>query len=146
MALQKCVNLGKSEAVFDRRHRLTHNKMLRQTFRTIFRPNPVSSLLSSRLIRPVLSSRRLHVSHHPSAQKPISDYIASQPPPSNPETPADRMPHQTEEDIATENIFGTSEKGNKDGLPDEGVPIEEIFEENPTAMKRAPKAIKEERQ
>lgn len=101
---------------------------------------------SSQLIRPILSSRRLHISNHLSAQKPISDYIASQPRPSNPETPADRMPHQTEEDIATENIFGTSENGNKDGLPDEGVPVEEVFEENPNAMKNAPKVIKEESQ
>ena len=96
------------------------------------------------MIRPLLSSRRLHFSNYFSAQKGISDYIASQPPPSNPETPPDRMPHQTEEDIATEKIFGSSENGNKEGLPDEGVPVEEVFEENPDAMKNAPKVIKEE--
>jgi hypothetical protein len=54
------------------------------------------------------------------------------------------MPHQTEEDIATENIFGKSDSSNKDGLPSDGVPVEEVFEDNPDAMRKAPKVIKEQ--
>jgi len=54
------------------------------------------------------------------------------------------MPHQTEEDIATENIFGKSDNPSKDGLPSDGVPVEEVFEDNPDAMRKAPKVIKEQ--
>jgi len=56
------------------------------------------------------------------------------------------MPHQTEEDIASEKIFGKSDSSNcnKDGLPSEGVPVEELFEDNPDAMRKAPKVIKEQ--
>jgi hypothetical protein len=75
---------------------------------------------------------------------PISDYIASQKPPTNPDIPADRMPHQTEEDIAMEKIFGDqSSNTNEDGLPAEGVPVEDIFEQDPKAMKKAPEVIKD---
>lgn len=76
--------------------------------------------------------------------KPISDYIASQPPQSNPEIPADCMPHQTEENIASEKIFGDKPStGNEDGLPSEGVPVEDVIKENPETMEKAPRVIKD---
>ena len=118
--------------------------MLRSSSRALFRLNVSSPSPSRQLIRPVLSIRRHYANKPTSSQQPISDYIASQPPPSNPETPPDRMPHQTEEDIATENIFGKSDSSNKDGLPSDGVPVEEVFEDNPDAMRNAPKVIKEQ--
>src|SRR5277367_5563021 len=96
--------------------------------------------------RPVLATRRLYADKKSppdtDTPPPVSDYIASQPPPSNPETPADRMPHQTEEDIATKKIFNDEPRnGSEDGLPAEGVPVEDVFNEDPEAMKKAPKVI-----
>lgn len=76
-------------------------------------------------------------------KKPISDFVASQTPPSNPETPPDRMPHQTEEDIASEKIFN-EQPTSGNGLPPEGVPVEEVIKETPGAMENAPEVIKEE--
>ena len=94
--------------------------------------------------RPRLHTRQYADKKSPSdSPPPVSDYIASQPPPSNPETPADRMPHQAEEDIATEKIFNDKPRnGSEDGLPPEGVPVEDVFNKDPEAMKKAPKAIK----
>src|SRR5271170_2710225 len=100
--------------------------------------------------RPVLAPRRQYADKKSPPDNdtppPVSDYIASQPPPSNPETPADRMPHQTEEDIATEKILNdTPRTGNEDGLPPEAVPVEEVFKGDPEAMKKAPEVIKDDR-
>jgi hypothetical protein len=120
--------------------------MLRSTSRALFRHIAFPRSPPCQLTRHVLSIRRHYANKPTPSQKPISDYIASQPPPSNPETPPDRMPHQTEEDIATQNIFGNSDTASKDGLPSEGVPVEEVFGDNPKAMEKAPKAIKEESQ
>jgi hypothetical protein len=111
---------------------------------------PVRIIPSVAAYRPFLIPHRQFASKNSPPTKndhsppPISDYIASQKPPSKPETPADRMPHQTEEDIATEKIFGDqSSNTNVDGLPDEGVPVQEIFEQDPKAMKKAPEVIKD---
>jgi len=76
-------------------------------------------------------------------KQPISDFVASQTPPSNPETPPDRMPHQTEEDIASEKIFD-NQPTKEDRLPPEAVPVEQVIKETPGAMKKAPRVIKEE--
>ena len=99
--------------------------------------------------RPVLATRRLYADKKSPPDNdtppPVSEYIASQPPPSNPETPADRMPHQTEEDIATEKILSdTPRTGNEDGLPPEAVPVEEVFKGDPEAMEKAPEVIKDD--
>ena len=56
------------------------------------------------------------------------------------------MPHQTEEDIATEKIFNDEPRTrSEDGSPPEGVPVEDVFNEDPEAMKKAPKAIKDDK-
>jgi ribosomal protein S7 len=95
--------------------------------------------------KPVFVVRRRYANKKsPSGDgQPISDYIASQPTPSNPEVPPDRMPHQTEEDIAMEKIFNEEPTtGKGDGMPAEGVPVEEVFKDDTAAMNKAPKAIK----
>src|ERR1700694_2837828 len=103
--------------------------MLRPISRRLPIGSAIRSVPSSAVKRPfVVPCRRYAEKKPPSnndaSQPPISDYIASQPPP-NPETPPDRMPHQTEEDIATEKILG-DKPSSGDGLPAEGVPIEDV--------------------
>ena len=99
--------------------------------------------------RTVLATRRRYADKKSSPDNVtppmISDYIAPQPPASSPEIPADRMHHQTEEDIATEMIVNDEPRsGNEDGLHPEGVPVEDVFKEDPEAMKKAPEAIMED--
>jgi small subunit ribosomal protein S7 len=77
------------------------------------------------------------------SQQHVSDFVASQKPPSNPETPPDRMPHQTEEDVTSEKIFDNQPQ-REDGIPPEAVPVEEVIKETPGGMEKAPQAIKEE--
>ena len=68
----------------------------------------------------------------------VSDYVAKQTaPPPNPETPADRVPYQTEEDIATEINFG-----NQASLPTEDIPVEEVFNEDLEASEQALEVVK----
>jgi small subunit ribosomal protein S7 len=74
---------------------------------------------------------------------PISDYIASQEPPTDPDIPPDKLPHQTEEDIAMEKIFGDKQSGGTGEVP-EGVPVQEVFNNDPKAMEKAPKVVKDE--
>ena|SRR5579859_382035 len=119
--------------------------MLRSTSRALFQHKVFLRSRQVQLVHPIFSLHRHYANKPPSSsQQPISDYIASQPPASNPETPPDRMPHQTEEDIATENIFEKSDNVNKDRLPSEGVPVEDVLKDNLDAMKKAPRVIKEE--
>ena len=104
----------------------------------------VSRTSSLTFNKPVFVVRRQYAGKKspPGEGQPISDYIASQPSPSNPETPLDRMPHQTEEDIAMEKIFNEQPTtSNEDVTPAEGVPVEDIFNDDPAAMNKAPKAI-----
>jgi ribosomal protein S7 len=105
----------------------------------------VSRTSSLTFRKPVFVVRRQYAGKKspPGEGQPISDYIASQPSPSNPETPPDRMLHQTEEDIATEKILNKDPTtSNGDVTPAEGVPVEDIFNDDPAAMNKAPKVIK----
>jgi ribosomal protein S7 len=104
----------------------------------------VSRTSSLNFNRPVTVARRQYAKRKPPSSngQPISDFIASQSTPLNPETPSDRMPHQTEEDIAMERIFNEdSATGNEDGTPAEGVAVEDVFKEDPAAMDNAPQVI-----
>jgi small subunit ribosomal protein S7 len=97
--------------------------------------------------RPLLVTRRQYAEKKSPPDNdtlpPVSDYIASQSSPSNSEIPADRMPHQTEEDIATEKILNREPRTGNDGLPRDAVPVEQVFKGDPEAMKKAPEAIKD---
>ena len=125
----------------------SHHRMA-SPIRSIPRALRIGRILAPRtpIIRQtIVISQCQYVGRRSSSSKPppkVSEYVASQTPPSNPETPPDRMPHQTEEDIATGKVLG--EPQSEDGLPPEGVPVEEVFKENPEAMENAPEPIKEE--
>src|SRR5579859_347364 len=118
--------------------------MLRPIVRSLPRCSVVRANPSIILNRAVLVSHRQYADKKsPNGNPPVSDYIASQTPPSNPEIPPDRMPHQTEEDMDTEKIFGET-NGTENGIPPEAVPVEEIFEKDADAKKNAPEVIKED--
>ena len=123
--------------------------MLRSACRRLPSRSLIRSSRVSVIHRPGLPICRQYADKKPPLDNgkppPVSDYIATQTPPSNPEIPPDRMPHQAEEDIATEKIFGDeTPTETEDGLPAEGAPVEDVFNDNPDAMEKAPKAVKKD--
>src|SRR5208282_5403212 len=123
--------------------------MLRSACRRLPSRSLIRSSRVSVIHRPGLPICRQYADKKPPLDNgkspPVSDYIATQTPPSNPGIPPDRMPHQTEEDIATEKISGHElPTGTEDGLPTEGAPVEDVFNDNPDAMEKAPEAMKED--
>ena len=121
--------------------------MLRSALRRL----PLRSLIRSPRVSIIHSPGQLICRQYTDKKPPsdnakppsVSDYIASQPPPFSAETPPDRMPHQTGEDVATEKIYrGEPRTRTKDGLSVGGIPVEDVFNENLEVREKAPEAIK----
>jgi small subunit ribosomal protein S7 len=125
--------------------------MLRPIARRLPIGSAVRSAPFSAVNRTFLTPRRQYSKKPPSNDEPtlppISDYIISQRPPSNTQTPTERIPHQTDKDIPTDEIFGEqSSNAHDDGLADKDLPVEGIFKRDPKAMKEAPNIIKNDGQ
>src|SRR5271170_2904284 len=104
--------------------------MLRQIPRRLLSRTLTRSPRSLPVHRPLVANCRRYANKKspPDDEKPlpVSEHIASQKRPTNREIPADRMPSQTEEDIATKKILAGERKvGEEDGLPADDVPLEE---------------------
>jgi ribosomal protein S7 len=88
------------------------------------------------------TSRKLAKNDDSSKKPPLSDYITSQPPSSNPETPVNKIPDQTDESIAPDRIFHPEEQLATDGTPRDTVPVEDVVKETPGGVDSASKVMK----